>query len=111
MYTHTHMRTQHTPFPKGYLSPIPRTSVSAGPKALSVVAVPHLWSVTSVGSLSLGNKPGSFGGGSRLLARKQTGSLLNSSPPQPHPQGGRLIELNLAWQRARSWGTEAGERW
>lgn len=85
-------------------------SVSAGPKAVSFESDPHLWFVTSVGSLGLGINLGHLAG-FRLPAWKQTGSLLNSSPPQPNPQGGRLKQLNLAWQKARSWGPEAGERW
>lgn len=59
VYTHLH---EHTPFPKGHLSSIPRMSASAGPKAVGFDTDLHLWFVTSVGSLGFGNTPGSFGG-------------------------------------------------
>lgn len=59
MCTHTYVGTHASP--KGAFPPFQGHLLLLVPKALSFETVSHLWSVTSVGSLGLGNKPGSFG--------------------------------------------------
>lgn len=107
MHTHTHMRTH--PSPEG----TPRTSASAGPKALSFGTVPHLWFVTSVGSLGSGNKPGSFGGLSPTCqeADRKFAEFL-STPASPTGRVAHMAKLSLAKSQVLGYKTgEDGDPW